>query len=197
MNLRTTLLAAQATVGAIVGRTGDLFTGDSVVHRALFAIDEHARTPGAAPLFSERGPREIYVQLGAAESGRSAVRSVSLKFPDAYGSGRDQDFLLASSGDGAPLHHVTLPVAAGQPVLYSSLWLYLVGVVPTLFGLRADDAELGEGDVIEFCVSAPIGRFRKVGTITLQGRDDAAGDREFAAGHSGGNIRPLPPVSFY
>lgn len=197
MNLHSTLPAARSTVGAIIGRTGDLFTADSTVHRAVFAADARPRMTRSAPLLTSQEPQDIYLRLGATEPGQPAIRSVSIKFPDAYGPGRDQDFLLASSGDGAPLHHVTMPVTSGRRALYSSLWLYLVGIVPTLFGVRADDAELGEGDTVEFCVSAPIGRFHRIGTITVHGRDDTTAGLNFAAGHSGGNIRPLPPVSFY
>jgi hypothetical protein len=197
MNLRSTLSVAGSSVGAVVGRTGELFTRDAAVHRGLFALDADARVPGSAQLFSSPEPREIYVRFAPSTASQAAIRTMCLKFPDAYGPGRDQDFLLASSGDGAPLHHVTLPVGAGQPTLYSSLWLYLAGAVPTLFGARADSPELGEGGTAEFCVSGPIGRFRRIGTVTLQGRDNDAGALDFAATHTGGNIRPLPPVTFY
>jgi hypothetical protein len=122
---------------------------------------------------------------------------VSIKLPDIYGTGRDQDFLLASSGDGAPLHHVTVPVAGDGPTLYSSLWLYLAGLTPLLFGVQTDAGGLVPGGAAAFSISPPVGRFRRVGILSVSDQVHDAGQPVFAARNSGGNIRPLPPVYFY
>ena len=121
-----------------------------------------------------------------------------MKIPDAYGPGRDQDFLMASSGDGAPLHHAVLPTDSVAS-LYSSLWLYLVGWQPVLFGVRAPttgrDLRFGIGDELSFAISPPLGQFRRIAALTLTGPHDGA--VRFAGRSSGGSIWPLPPVSFY
>ena len=83
--------------------------------------------------------------------------------------------------------------------LYSSLWLYLVGFTPLLFGVRppttGPDVRFGTGDRLSFQVSAPVGQFRPVGEVTLGAPHD--GPVRYSARHSGGGIRALPPVSFY
>jgi hypothetical protein len=68
--------------------------------------------------------------------------------------------------------------------------------VPTQFrivGLRVD--EPGVGDELSFAISPALGRFRRIGALTLTApHDDAV---RFGGRNSGGNIWPLPPVSFY
>ena len=66
---------------------------------------------------------------------------------------------MASSGDGAPLHHAVLPTHSVAS-LYSSLWLYLAGWQPVLFGVRAPttgrDLRFGIGDELSFAISSPL-----------------------------------------
>jgi hypothetical protein len=125
---------------------------------------------------------------------------MAVKVPDAYGQGADQDLLMATSGNGAPLHHVPLPSSGVADRLYSSLWLYAAGWRPVLFGvLPVTGAAEGPGLRLPFAVSGPVGRFRAVGELTLLDElppDDAA-QLSFSARHTGGGLRPLPPASLY
>ena len=161
------------------------------------AIDDDARVPGSVALLRPGSTHQAVVQVGP-ERRDTAVRKLCVKIPDAYGPGRDQDFLMASSGDGAPLHHAVLPTDSVAS-LYSSLWLYLVGWQPVLFGVRAPttgrDLRFGIGDELSFAISPPLGQFRRIAALTLTGPHDLA--VRFAGRSSGGSIWPLPPVSFY
>lgn len=192
----TTLAAARSTAAALLGRTDGLSPSDGTVYEASLTIDSDADAPDVKLLQPNQRHRAL-VRLGAADAEDSAIRSVWLKFPDLYGPGGDQDFLLVSSGDGAPLHHVTLPVAASDPALYSSLWLYLAGLTPVLFGLRTEAGGLQPGQTATFSISPPVGKFRRVGALTVTDEEYDGAGLDFAARHSGGNIRPLPPVNFY
>lgn len=94
-------------------------------------IDEAVAVP-AAEVLHPGATYNAIVQAGPDGRGQAA-RKLCITLPDVYGRGRSQDFLLASSADGAPLHHAVLPSDPVAP-LYSSLWLYLAGLQPVLFG---------------------------------------------------------------
>lgn len=187
----------RATAGALFGWPGDLFSADGETFSATLNIDDDARLPGSAALLRPGAEHRAVVQVGP-DRRDTAVRKLCVKIPDAYGPGRDQDFLLASSADGAPLHHAALPTDS-VAALYSSLWLYLAGLQPVLFGaftsMTGRDLRFSVGDVLSFAISPPLGRFRRIGALTLTAPHvDAV---RFVGRNCGGNIWPLPPVSFY
>lgn len=188
--------AVTATVSAVLGDRTGLFAQRGALFGATLTIDADARVPDGTTLLRP-GSRDALVRL-APLTDLNVPRTVSIKVPDAYGEGQDQDFLLASSGNGAPLHHAVLP-STGFGHLYSSLWLYLAGLEPVAFGARVytGDTELpGAGDRIEFLLSGVLSRFRQVGTLELG--DEIVGQQlDFAAAHTGGGLRALPPASFY
>ncbi len=184
------------TAGAAVGLARDLFRTEGEYFAATLTIDDNAEVP-AVEVLRPGVTHSAVVQVGPDDRGQVA-RKLCIRLPDVYGQGRAQDFLLASSGDGAPLHHAVLPADPVAP-LYSSLWLYLAGVQPILFGARPQttgrDVRFSAGSEVSFMVSGPIGRFRRIGTLTLTGPHH--GTARFAGSHSGGGIRPLPPVALY
>lgn len=182
------------TVSAVAGGVGGLFDADAPVQRAQLSFDDDADLPGGTDLLRPGSRVDALVRLAPQTDGE-AIRTVCIKLPDVYGPGRDQDFLLASSADGVPFHHATLPAARADDRLYSSLWLYLAGVQPVLFGARMDGESPGG---MTFLMCGVLSRFRRVGTLTVNAgatADDA--DAGFAARNSGGGIRPLPPVLAY
>ncbi|BBX19359.1 hypothetical protein CRI77_23775 [Mycolicibacterium duvalii] len=193
--LTTGVQSLRATAGAVLGAPGGLFAGPAETFDAVLTIDDDASVSGE--LLTPGASHRAVVTAGPDRPG-SQPRMLCLKVPDAYGAGRDQDFLLASSGDGAPLHHAVLPAAPVAP-LYSSLWLYLAGWEPVLFGVcppvTGHDVRFGVGDELGFMVSPPVGRFRRVGAVKLTGV--AEGRPPFSGANSGGGIRALPPVLFY
>jgi hypothetical protein len=188
--------SASATVGAVLGQFGDLAAAEGDVYTGTLTIDEDASR--TIEVLSPGSSHQVLVQAGPDRPGLVG-RRLCIKIPDAHGPGRDQDFLLASSGDGAPLHHAILP---SEPVaaLYSSLWLYLAGLNPILFGARpasttGPNLRFGPGFELHFLISPPVGSFRRIGTLTLDDVHD--GEVTFSGGNTGGGLRALPPVSFY
>ena len=186
----------RSTLSAVLGGVGGLFEGDGPVYRGTLAIDAAADVPGSTDLLAPGSQVQALVR----PSTTTGFRTVCIKIPDAYGPGRDQDLLLASSADGIPFHHAVLPAADVDSRLYSSLWLYLAGIEPVVFGLRAEQveqsAELTPGDVFEFLISSAVGRFRPVGKLTIDGETTGAATT-FAGSNNGGGLRALPPAVFY
>ncbi|ULE35514.1 hypothetical protein K3G64_05780 [Mycobacterium sp. IDR2000157661] len=182
-----------SSLSAVAGGVGGLFAVDAPLRRAELVFDDEARLPGRTELL--QAGRRVPALVRIAPDGEGpdevgAVRTVCVKLPDVYGKGGDQDFLLASSADGVPFHHAALPATRTDERLFSSLWLYLAGVSPVLFGVRAADSGF------RFLISGVLGRFHAVGDLVV---GDAAeiGSVAFDARNSGGGIRPLPPVMFY
>jgi hypothetical protein len=192
VTIDSTVSTIRSTIAGIVGTSGGPFSGPGQVYTAQLVIDEGARVPSGTELLRPGLRAEAVVRLSP-ETDTSAIRTVCVKLPDLYGSGRDQDLLMASSADGVPFHHLTLPAAEKDSRLYSSLWLYLAGVRPILFGARANET----GDEFEFLVSEVIGRFRPVGAFHLGSPLQGGAQPRFSARNSGGNLRPLPPVVNY
>ena len=189
--------AVRATIAAVIGQVDAVAPTDAETFDAVLTIDGDADVPDGVSLLEPGSSHQAVVQAGPERAG-TEPRWLLVKIPDAYGTGSDQDFLLASSGDGAPLHHAVLPANPVAP-LYSSLWLYLAGLQPVLFGVKTPAAgsavRFGAGDELSFVISPPVGRFRSIGTLML--KKPHRGSVRFSGGNSGGGIRPLPPVNFY
>lgn len=181
--------AIGSTLLAVAGGVGGLFETDAPVRRATLMFEADARLPGNTDVFQPARPFDALVRVGPPTDGE-AIRTVCIKLPDVYGPGCDQDFLLASSADGVPFHHATVPARRTDDRLFSSLWLYLAGATPVLFGAQATDFGF------RFLLSGVLGRFQPIGTVTV---DDAEVDAKvrFDARNSGGGIRALPPAMFY
>lgn len=186
------LTTVRSTLAGVLGASGGPFDNSGPVRLAQLTIDADARVPSGTKLLQSGRHFDALVRTAAADADEATVRTLCIKVRDAYGSGRDQDFLLASSADGVPFHHLTLPAATESERLYSSLWIYLAGLRPVLFGARATGV-----DEYEFLLSDVIGRFRRIGVLHLGTPEDDGRDIEFAARNSGGGLRPLPPVSLY
>ncbi len=191
-------LATQSipTLSAVLGGVGGLFESGGPAYHASLVIDADADVPGGADLLAPGSRVDAIVRTSSA----TEFRTVCIKIPDAYGPGRDQDLFLASSADGIPFHHAVLPAAKVDSRLYSSLWLYLAGFEPVVFGLRAaavsQSTEMTTGDGFDFLISSAVGRFRRVGTLTVDDQFNGAATT-FAGSNTGGGLRALPPALFY
>jgi len=199
--------AVKSTLSGIAGGVGvlgdGLFTSPGPTFRAQLIVDADTRAPGVTRVLRPGAPIDAVIRFGAATGTQSdgrVVRTVCLKLPDYHGPRRDQDFLLASSADGIPFHHAVLPAPAPGEPIYSSLWLYLSGMHPVVFGLRsvqlANDGEVGRGERFSFLAAGALTRFVPAGTLDI---GDEVDDEtvQFAARNSGGGLRPLPPALFY
>lgn len=178
-----------STLSAALGDLGGLFDQEGPVYTATLRITDDERLPGGTTLLTP-GDRKALVRV-APVSTETVHRTVCIKFPDAYGPGRDQDFLFASSGDGAPMHHAVLATGTAHDRLYSSLWLYLAGIELVTFGARFDGS-----DSLEFLASGVLSRFRPIGRITLE-RETHDAHVAFSANNCGNGIRALPPAMLY
>lgn len=182
--------AVTGTLAAAAGGVGGLFEQRGPVFAATLRIADGGRLPGGTSLLTP-GERKAFVRI-APDSAATVARTVCIKVPDAYGPGRDQDFLFATSGDGAPMHHAVVPTATAREGLYSSLWLYLAGLEPVTFGAR-----FATDDTLEFLIGGVLSRFRAVGTITLDGDECTDAHIGFSANNCGNGIRALPPALLY
>ncbi|MCV7423223.1 hypothetical protein H7K45_21955 [Mycobacterium yunnanensis] len=187
------------TASALLGGAGGLFSDAAPLHSASLHIDESADVPRGTRFLTPGRRFDVDVRMSDGQ-GHSSARTVCIKIPDIYGVGRDQDFLMASSADGVPIHHAVLPVERPDTQLYSSLWLYLAGLQPVVFGLRANhvthDEGLAQGDRFDFLVCGAVSRFRRIGELTIDGQPRQSALR-FTARNAGGGIRALPPALFY
>jgi hypothetical protein len=205
--LTTAATAVTSTLSGLAGGVGvlgdGLFTAPGKTFRARLIIDADTKVAGVTRALRPGAPTEAVVRFGAATDPRSddsVVRTACIKLPAYHGPHRDQDFLLASSADGIPFHHAVLPAEAPGDPIYSSLWLYLSGLSPVVFGLRSvqlnNDAEVGRGDRFSFLAASAVSRFAPAGTLDIGDEIDGK-DVHFAARNSGGGLRPLPPALFY
>jgi hypothetical protein len=176
------------------------FHRGGTVYTATLELDAGAKLPAGASLLRPGAKHQALVRTGVLPlSTGDEVPTLTVRIVDAYGSGRHQDFLLASSLDGAPGHHLLAPATRPGERLFSSLWLYLAGRTPLLFGVLPFDGQIESGAVLPFAVSGPVGRFRRVGALTLGDSVDEAGTDalSIAAVNDGGGLRALPPTRLY
>ena len=119
------------------------------------------------------------------------VFGLAVRLPDAYGPGAHQDFLLASSGDGALGRRLLRPALAPGAGLYSSLLPYEIGGQRLLVGARATASR--PTTAFELLVASPGGTWRPVGRLTLGQRldDSVARALRFDPWNSGGGIIPV------
>lgn len=187
----------RTSVEAACGITHDLFRGPGRLFNAELTIDADAPVPGGTALLKAGRTLPALIRF-APPAGEEMARTVSIKVPDAYGPGADQDFLLASSLDGIPWHHAVVP--RSRPAgLYSSLWLYVAGVRPVVFGARVDDSGSSgpeTGDEVGFLIASAISRFADVGGLLLGDEIDDA-TVQFAASSCGSGLQALPPARLY
>lgn len=199
MDTASLVASAGATLSAVVGGAGGLFEGTGTTHAATLTFDADATLPRRTQLLVP-GRSLAAVARFAQPGPPTGFRTICVSLPDAYGPGRPQDFLLASSADGVPFHHAVLPSTRIDDRLYSSLWLYLAGWEPVVFGLRAASMASPDaptrGDDFHVLLSGAVGRFRRIGLLTLGGElpSDAT---VFDASHTGGGLRALPPARLY
>jgi hypothetical protein len=132
---------------------------------------------------------------------------MSLRVPDAYGAGRDQDFLMVTSVDAPVLHHLFVPAGDVQQRPYSSSLPYRAGGETFLVGAlpRRESPRVEGGDelerlaaaaatgalVFDLAVAAVWGRFRPVAEIRVEDPLPPEADAlRFNPWNTGGGLEP-------
>ncbi len=207
--------AAGLSIGAVLAalaavRRGKAFHPDGVVYDACLSIVGDSAAPQAAELLSRRGEHRAIARFSRAVGlprPLPDLLGLSLRVPDAYGSGLHQDFLLVTSADFPLLHHVFLPARDVQRRPYSSSLpyradddLFLVGALPQPGSPRPVgsneferlEAAASTGQLaFEVAVAAVMGRFRAVGSLHIGGRLDQGLDAlRFNPWNTGGGMEP-------
>ena len=72
-----------------------------------------------------------------------------------------------------------------------------VAIIGAGLGGIAAAVNLKRSGVTSFTISPPVGKFRSIGTLSVSDQMHEGDEPVFSGRNSGGNIRPLPPVSFY
>lgn len=100
------------------------------------------------------------------------VLGIAIKLPTVYGPGRDQDFLLATSGRGRLSRHLLLPARSFWARPFSSVLPYaiggetgVVGALPVAAPVRAAEGT----DLADLCATAEAGALRYRLTIAPAG----------------------------
>jgi hypothetical protein len=183
--------AAGVSIGGVLAalaavRRGKAFHPDGVVYDARLSIVGDPAAPAAAELLARVGVHRAIVRFSRAVGlprPLPDLLGMSLRVPDAYGTGRHQDLLLVTSADYPVLHHIFLPARDVQERPYTSSLpyrangdLFLVGAVPRPSSPRASGRD--EFDRLEaaastdrlafdIAVSSMAGRFRPVGSLHI------------------------------
>lgn len=160
---------------------------------AAYAARLTATAPGLdAVIFSDGFEHEALVRLSRGLGVRPPLPDVfglALRLPDVYGAGRHQDFLLASSGDGAIGRRLLRWTRGARTGTYSSLLPYDVGPARLLVGARPTPGSIS---AFELLVAVPTGGWRIAAGLTLKTQLDPSVARalRFDPWNSGGGLVP-------
>jgi hypothetical protein len=207
--------AAGLSLGAVLAalaavRRGKAVHPHGVVYEARLAIAGESTAPQAAELLARRGERDAIARFSRSIGLPRPIPDLlglSLRVPDAYGSGMHQDFLLVTSADYPLLHHIFLPARDVQQRPYTSALpyrakedLFLVGALPQPGSPRAGggnelerlDAAASTGRLaFDIAVADIMGRFRSVGSLRISRRLPHELDAlRFNPWNTGGGMEP-------
>src|SRR5215204_51239 len=126
--------AGFAVGGALAGmaalRRGKAVHPHGAVYEAQLVVPHLDGPLGRTELFGTPASRRALVRFSRSlglPRPLPDLLGMSVRVPDAYGSGRHQDFLMVSSVDAPVLHHIFVPSSDVQERLYSSSLPYLAG----------------------------------------------------------------------
>jgi hypothetical protein len=203
-----TLGLALAGVSAL--RRGKAVHPHGAVYAAELVVPSHRDALGRTELLGAPGRRPALVRFSRSlglPRPLPDLLGMSLRVPDAYGTGRNQDFLMVSSIDAPVMHHLFVPARDVQQRPYSSSLPYraggetfLVGVLPRSDSPRVEGgnelerlaAAAGTGALVfDLAVAEVWGRFRAVAELRvgdpLPPETDAL---RFNPWNAGGGIEP-------
>jgi hypothetical protein len=195
-------------------RSARSFHPDGVVFEATVDVDRPPPELSGVPLLGQRGSHQAVVRLSRALGLPRPVPDVhgfAIRFVDAHGSGRHQDFLTVTSLDGPFAHHILLPTGGFFSLPFSSLLPLRLGSRIRLVGARpVTEAVRGEGSLgqlletaqrrpvrFELTLATLLGRWTAIGIVSLGDRvpqPDAERIR-FNPWNTGGGIEPTGPFN--
>jgi hypothetical protein len=137
---------------------------------------------------------------------------MSVRVPDAYGTGRHQDFLMVTSVDAPVMHHLFVPARDVQQRPYSSSLPYRAGAETFLVGAlaRPESPRFQGGDelerlaaaaatgalVFDLAVAGVWGRFRPVAELRVEDPLPPEADAlRFNPWNTGGGLEPAGPLN--
>jgi hypothetical protein len=192
--------------GAAIRRSR-IFHPQGAVFEGVWRIERDDWRTAGATIF-QRGfeqPALVRLSRGTGLPGSMPdIHGIALRLPHAYGRDRHQDILCNSSIDAPVLHHLLLPSLGWFTQSYTSSLPYRAGEGPLLLVgfLPPDDPEPGPSvdDVAERVRREPIafgiaiaslgGRWRRIGTLTVQRRAPERDELRFDPLTRGGGFRP-------
>jgi hypothetical protein len=167
------------------------------------------------PLLAEPGTHDAIIRCsrgGGLPESLPDVLGLAVRLPDLHGLGAHQDFLLATSADGFPMHHLLLPAPGGFfGQSYSSVLPYRVGGALRLIGAvpvrppapaggtdleQLDEAAADHQARFHLALATLGGRWQQFGTLSLLERIDDAETEAlcFNPWNTGGGLRPDGPL---
>lgn len=183
--------AAGYAIGLVLAGVSAVRRGKAVhPHGIVFHAELVVRSvpPGLerADLFATPGRRPAIVRFSRSVGVPRPLPDLlgmSVRVPDAYGGGRHQDFLMATSVDAPVAHHLFVPARDAQQRPYSSSLPYRVGHRTLLVGAlpRGDSPRPQNGNELERLIAAaatgrlafdlavaePWGRFESVAELRV------------------------------
>lgn len=164
-------------------------------HEATVTFD--AGGPLDAELFGRTEPQPAVVRLsrgiGLPESWPD-VLGLAVKVPDAYGDGRHQDFLFATSGRSPGARHLLVPTTDVRRRPYSTLLFFRIGDELVVLGAFPE-----EGEPLRFRLAAAraTGDWMPLGWIEVGDELPAEVSEElrFNPANTGGGISPAGPLN--
>lgn len=191
--------AGRAAAGTLFGSLARL-TGGRPIHPRGHAYEAElvVDTPRlrGARLFAKPGRRRAVVRLSRGfglPHPLPDLNSIAIKVPNAYGGGRDQDFLLTAAGDRPLLRHVFAFGGTHRDRTYSSVLPFRIGARTMLLGATPRPGERA----LDLRVATPLGTWTTVGRVELGEPLDEEHEDELAfnSDTTGGGIEPVGMVN--
>jgi hypothetical protein len=203
-----------ALAGTAKLRGGKAVHPDGVTYSARLLVDGADLAPDSELL---RTPREWPAIVRFSRSvglprPLPDLLGMSIRVPDAYGDGKDQDLLFISSADLPILHHLFLPARDVQERPFSSSLPFRSGSRTFLLGARshAGSPRPQRGDEFhrlaeaaatgqlrfELTLASLMGRFERIGELQIAARLPAdANALRFNPFNTGSDLRPIGPFN--
>jgi hypothetical protein len=204
--------AAGLALAGLAGiRRGKAVHPHGAVYEAELAVPGYGDAVGHTGLFSTPGRRPALVRFSRSiglPRPLPDLLGMSVRIPDAYGSGRHQDFLLVSSVDAPLVHHLFVPASDVQQRPYSSSLPYRMGDRTLIVGAlpRPDSPRFEGGTELErlaaaaatgrlafdLAVAEVLGRFRPVAKLKVGAPLAPEADAlRFNPWNTGGGLEPI------